>query len=53
MKRKHLIPRILAVLEIGCVLVWGNNSEVKAREEMVRSQLVAGGISNPDVLQAM
>jgi Protein-L-isoaspartate carboxylmethyltransferase len=53
MKRKHLIPRILAVLEIGCVLALGNNSEVKAREEMVRSQLVAGGISNPDVLQAM
>jgi len=53
MKRKHLIPRILAVLEIGCVLALGNNSEVKAREEMVRSQLVAGGINNPDVLQAM
>jgi hypothetical protein len=53
MKRKHLIPRILAVLEIGCVLALGNNSEGKAREEMVRSQLVAGGIRNHDVRQAL
>ena len=54
MKLSKCIAGLLAALMMGQAnLVRAEDGEVKSREAMVRNQLVAGGIRNPEVLQAM
>ncbi len=54
MKWAKFITGLLAMLMMGQPeLVRAEDAEVKSREEMVRNQLAAGGIRNPEVLQAM
>ena len=54
MKLSKCIAGLLAALMMGPAnLVRAEDGEVKSREAMVRNQLVAGGIRNPEVLQAM
>jgi protein-L-isoaspartate(D-aspartate) O-methyltransferase len=54
MKWAKFITGLLAMLMMGqSELVQAEDAEVKSREEMVRNQLAAGGIRNPEVLQAM
>jgi protein-L-isoaspartate(D-aspartate) O-methyltransferase len=54
MKWAKLIFGLLVMLIMGQAnFVRADDGEVKSREEMVRKQLVAGGIRNPEVLQAM
>ena len=54
MKWAKFITGLLAMLMMGqSELVRAEDAEVKSREEMVRNQLAAGGIRNPEVLQAM
>jgi protein-L-isoaspartate(D-aspartate) O-methyltransferase len=54
MKWAKFITGLLTMLMMGqSELVQAEDAEVKSREEMVRNQLAAGGIRNPEVLQAM
>jgi len=54
MRWVKFITGLLAMLMTGqAEPVWAEDGEVKSREAMVRNQLVAGGIRNPEVLQAM
>jgi protein-L-isoaspartate(D-aspartate) O-methyltransferase len=54
MSWSKFITGLLAMLTMGPgELVRAEGGDVKSREEMVRHQLAAGGITNPDVLQAM
>jgi protein-L-isoaspartate(D-aspartate) O-methyltransferase len=48
------ITGLLASLLMGhAELAWAEDGDVKSREAMVRNQLAAAGIKNPEVLQAM
>jgi len=54
MKLAKLISGLLSILIVGeAKFVRAEDSEAKSREAMVRNQLAAAGISNPEVLQAM
>ena len=54
MKWSKCIAGLLAALMMGQAnFVQAEEGEVKSREAMVRNQLVAGGIRDPAVLQAM
>jgi protein-L-isoaspartate(D-aspartate) O-methyltransferase len=54
MRWAKFITGLLAMLMTGqAEPVRAEDGEVKSREAMVRNQLVAGGIRNPEVLQAM
>ena len=49
----RFITGMLAMFVMGRESVRAEDTEVKAREAMVRNQLATGGITDPDVLQAM
>ena len=54
MKLAKVIAGLVAALMAGqAVVARAEDSELKSREAMVRNQLVAGGIKDPGVLQAM
>ena len=54
MKMAKFIAGLVATLLTGPAnFLRAEDGEVKSREAMVRNQLVAGGIRNPEVLQAM
>ena len=54
MKWAKFLAGLLTTVMMGQAnLIRAEDGEVKSREEMVRNQLVAGGIRNPEVLQAM
>jgi protein-L-isoaspartate(D-aspartate) O-methyltransferase len=53
MNFRGLIGGLAAILIGGYELAIAQDAQTKAREGMVRNQLVAGGITNPDVLRAM
>jgi protein-L-isoaspartate(D-aspartate) O-methyltransferase len=55
MKFRRLIGGLLAILFLAgeAELGFADDAQAKAREAMVKKQLVAGGISDPRVLEAM
>ncbi len=53
MNFRGLIGGLAAILIGGYELTVAQDANTRSREAMVRNQLVAGGITNPDVLRAM
>jgi protein-L-isoaspartate(D-aspartate) O-methyltransferase len=55
MKIRRLIGRLCSILFLAgeAEVAFANDAQVKSREAMVKNQLMAGGISDPNVLEAM
>ncbi len=55
MKIRRLIGRLCSILFLAgeAGVAFANDAQVKSREAMVKNQLMAGGISDPSVLEAM
>jgi protein-L-isoaspartate(D-aspartate) O-methyltransferase len=55
MKIRRLIGHLCSILFLAgeAEVAFANDAQVKSREAMVKNQLMAGGISDPNVLEAM